>query len=75
MIPKEARDLMELHLRTARESESETVAEANISILVGMIGYAAARGDITPAEHANEWMLIKLVREQRSSARRAARCA
>lgn len=72
MIPTEARRLMDLHAATARETESDAVAEANISILVGMIGYAAARGDITPAEHANEWTMIKLIREQRINAKRAA---
>jgi hypothetical protein len=70
MIPQEARRLMNLYMATARETESETVAEAHISMLAGMIGYAAARGDITPQEHANEWTLIKLIREERAQARR-----
>lgn len=75
MIPTEARRLMDLHAATARETESDAVAEANISIMVGMIGYAAARGDITPQEHSNEWVAIKLIREQRANARRSVKCA
>lgn len=75
MIPEEARRLMDLHAATARSTESDAAAEANISTLVGMIGYAAACGHITPAEHANEWTLIKLIREQRINARRAKQCA
>lgn len=75
MIPEEARRLMNLHMTTARESESDTVAEANISMLAGMIGYAAARGDITPQEHANEWVMIKLIREERKNSKRAKLCA
>lgn len=71
MIPIEARHLMNLHMATARDSESDTAAEANISILVGMIGYAAACGHITPIEHSNEWVTIKLIREQRANARRS----
>lgn len=75
MIPQEARRLMELHAETARETESDAVAEANISILAGMIGYAAACGHITPQEHAAEWTMIKLIRDQRFTAKRARLCA
>lgn len=75
MIPEEARRLMNMHAATARDTESDAAAEANLSIMVGMIGYAAACDHITPAEHANEWTLIKLIREQRINARRAKQCA
>lgn len=75
MIPEEARRLMNIHMATARESESDTVAEANISILAGMIGYAAACGHITPAEHGAEWTMIKLIRDQRFAAKLARLCA
>lgn len=75
MIPEEARRLMDSHAATARTTESDAVAEANIANLVGMIGYAAVCGHITPAEHSNEWTLIKLIREQRINARRAKQCA
>lgn len=75
MIPQEARDLLNLYLETARKTDSETAAEANLAYAIGMIGYAAARGDITSAEHANEFTMIKLVREQRINARRAKQCA
>ncbi|MNZ75902.1 hypothetical protein D3C78_943930 [compost metagenome] len=71
MIPTEARRLMELYKATATNTESDTVAEANIAHLVGMIGYAAACGHITPIEHSNEWVAIKLIRAQRANARRA----
>lgn len=75
MIPTEVRRLMDLHAATARDTESDAVAEANIANLVGMIGYAVARGDITSTEHSNEWVAIKLIREERKNARLAARCA
>lgn len=68
-IPTEARKLMDLYANTARTTESEATAEANISILVGMIGYASVRGDITPAQHAAEWALIRLIRDERAAAR------
>lgn len=71
MIPAEIRKLMDSHLATARETESDAVAEANLSIFIGYIGYAVARGDITSAQHSAEFMSVRLVREQRSNARRA----
>lgn len=74
-MPKECRELLDTFLRTARETESDASAEANLAYAVGMIGYAASRGDITPAEHSNEFTMIKLVREQRANARRAKQCA
>lgn len=72
MIPIEARRLMDLYAATAHDTESDVTAEANISMLAGMLGYAAACGHLTPAEHASEWVLIKLIREQRISARQCA---
>lgn len=71
MIPAEIRKLMDSHLATARETESDAAAEANLSIFMGYIGYAVARGDITQAQHSNEFMAVRLVREQRANARRA----
>lgn len=71
MIPAEIRKLMDSHLQTARETESEAAADANLAIFIGYIGYAVARGDITQAQHANEFMTVRLVREQRANARRA----
>lgn len=65
MIPQECRDLLNLYLDTARTTEAEAAAAANLENAIGMIGYAVARGDITPAEHANEWTTIKLIRAQR----------
>lgn len=75
MIPAEIRKLMDSHLQTARETESEAAAEANLSIFIGYIGYAVARGDITQAQHSNEFMAVRLVREQRANARRAKQVA
>lgn len=74
-MPKECRELLDMFLRTARESESEAAAEANLAYAIGMIGYAAARADITPAEHSNEFTMIKLIREQRINAQRVKKCA
>lgn len=71
MIHAEIRKLMDAHLATARETESEAAAEANLSIFMGYIGYAVARGDITQAQHSSEFMAVRLVREQRANARRA----
>ncbi len=75
MIPTEARRLMTLYAAPARDAESDATAEANISMLAGMLGYAAACGHLAPAEHANEWTLIKLIREQRIDARKESRYA
>lgn len=63
----EARRLLEMYLATARDTEHEASAEANLAYATGMIGYAVACGHITPAEHAAEFTMIRLVREQRSS--------
>lgn len=65
MIPVEARRLMDLHAANARAAESELAAEYAINNLAGMIGYALTCGDITPAQHAAEWALIKLIRHER----------
>lgn len=75
MIPQPIRDLMDSHLQTARETESDTAAEANLSIFMGYIGYAVARGDITQAQHSSEFLAVRLVREQRANARRAKQVA
>ena len=75
MIPEEARRLMNMHAVTARETESDSAAEAAINSMAGMIGYAAACGHLSPAEHSNEWTLIKLIREQRKNSKRAHQCA
>ena len=44
-------------------------SERALTIVKGMIGYAVANGDITPQEHSNEWVMIKLAREQRVNER------
>lgn len=75
MIPAEIRKLMDSHLHTARETESEASADANLAIFIGYIGYAVARGDITQAQHSNEFLAVKLVRAQRAEARRAKQAA
>lgn len=69
MIKPTVRELMNAHLRIARETPSESQAQEQLDIVKGMIGYAVANGDITPQEHANEWVMIRLVREQRINER------
>lgn len=69
MIKHEVRALMNMHLAIARDTESDAQHDEQLNIVKGMIGYAVANGDITPAEHSSEWVLIKLAREQRVNER------
>lgn len=73
MIPKECRDLLDLYLDTARTTDVEASATASLDAAAGMLGYAIARGDLTPQEHSNEWTIIKLIRMQRRNKVDAAR--
>ena len=65
MIPQECRDLLNLYLDTARTTDIEASATASLDAASGMLGYAITRGDLTPQEHSNEWVIIKLIRAQR----------
>ncbi len=71
MICTEARRMMDQHMQTARTTESEKVAETNISIVAGMIGYALVCGHINQTQHSAEWAMIRLIRDERSDARLA----
>ncbi len=73
MIPEDPRRLLDLYLDLARTTDSKDSARHNLDHAIGMIGYALSNGDLTPAEHAGEWAIIKLIREQRANARRAQR--
>jgi hypothetical protein len=68
-IPTEARRLMDTYAHTARTTESDAVAEANISVLTGMIGYAVTCGHITAQQHSAEWRAITLIRDERAARR------
>lgn len=69
MIKPEVRKLMNMHLAIARETPSDAQHDEQLNVVKGMIGYAVANGDITPQEHASEWVMIRLVREQRINER------
>lgn len=71
-IPAEIRKIMDTHVRTARTTESDSVAEANISILIGYLGYAVVSGAISASEHSEEWSSVRMIRDERASRRTAA---
>lgn len=65
MIPKEARDLIDLHLEQARKSELNDFAERMLHAAESMLAYALAAGHLKPREHGNEIAMISLIRAQR----------
>lgn len=71
-IPAEIRKIMNGHVHLARTTESESVAEANISVLMGYLGYAVVCGAITASEHSEEWSNIRMIRDEREARRRLA---
>lgn len=72
MIPKAARDLINDHMEQARKTEREEFAERMLLAAEAMLGYALAANHIKPREHANEIVLISLVRAQRKNQQLAA---
>lgn len=67
MIPKEARDLINLHLEQARKSELDDFAERMLHAVESMFAFALAANMLKPREHANEIIMIDLVRAQRKN--------
>lgn len=67
MIPKAARELINDHMDQARKTEREDFAERMLHAAESMLGYALAAGHLQPREHANEIVLISLVRAQRKN--------
>ncbi len=65
MFNPEAKRLFDMYLKIALEAVRPATAEANLAYAVGMIGYAAACGDISEAEHSSYWDLIRLVQARR----------
>lgn len=70
MIPKECRDLLQLCLEVASNTDSEDLARMNIERATGMINYALTRGDITSVEHGNEMAWVYVVKATRENASR-----
>lgn len=71
-IPAEIRKIMNTHKHLARTTESESVAEANLSVLMGYLGYAVVSGAISACEHSEEWSSIRMIRDEREARRRLA---
>jgi hypothetical protein len=67
MIPKAARDLIDLHKDQASKTELNDFAERMLHAAEAMLGYALAANHIKPSEHANEIVLISLIRAQRAN--------
>lgn len=65
MIPKEARDLIDLNLDLARTTEFETQSERYLHAAESMFSFALAAGMITVRDHASEIAGISLIRAQR----------
>lgn len=65
MIPQAARDLINDHLEQARKTEREDFAERMLHAAESMLGFALAANLLKPREHANEIVLISLIRAQR----------
>jgi hypothetical protein len=68
MIPKEARDLIDLNLELARTTEFETQAEHYLRAAESMFSFALAAGMITVRAHSSEIIGISLIRAQRKTA-------
>jgi hypothetical protein len=67
MIPKAARDLIDLHKDQASKAETSEFAERMLHAAEAMLGYALAANHIKPSEHATEIVLISLIRAQRQT--------
>lgn len=73
MIPDNGRTLLDLHLKNARNTDSESYAEECLASAQAILGYACAVNHLTPAEYSNELIMIQLIRAQRVN--RAAACS
>lgn len=67
MIPKQARDLIDLNLNLARTTEFETQAERYLHAAESMFSFAMAAGMISIQSHASEMVGISLIRAQRKT--------
>jgi hypothetical protein len=65
MIPTAARHLIDDHLSQARMAACNTLAERLLHAAESMLNFALAANLLKPREHANEIVLISLVRAQR----------
>lgn len=68
MIPKNARDLINDHLEQARKAECPVLAERMLHAAESMLAFALSADMIKPREHANETVLVSLIRAQRACA-------
>ena len=67
MIPKEARDLIELNLDLAKKTEIDSLSERYLHAAESMFSFAMAAGMISIQNHASEMVGISLIRAQRKT--------
>lgn len=67
MIPKEARELIDLNLDLARKTEMDAQAERYLHAAESMFSFAMAAGMISIQNHAAEMVGISLIRAQRKT--------
>lgn len=65
MIPKSGRLLINLQMKGAELTESDSYAEECLAAASAMLGYACACNHLSPAEYSNELVLIQLARAKR----------
>lgn len=65
MIPKTARDLINDHLEQARKTERDDFSERMLHAAESMLAFALAADMLKPREHANEIVMVNLIRAQR----------
>lgn len=65
MIPDNGRTVLDLHLKNARDTQSEAYAEECLTAAHAILGYACAVDHLTPAQYSNEVLMIQLIRAQR----------
>lgn len=65
MIPESGRALINLHMKNAEQTESDSYAEECLAAASSMLGYACACNHLSPAEYSNELVLIQLARARR----------
>lgn len=67
MIPKQARDLIDLNLDLARTTELENMSERYLHAAESMFSFALAAGMISVRDHSSEIIGISLIRAQRKT--------
>lgn len=65
MIPESGRALINLHLKNAEQTDSNSYAEECLASASAMLGYACACNHLSPSEYSNELVIIQLARARR----------